>query len=387
MAHMVSTFVIYKLTEVLEFNKTSRNIATLFFYISPCTMGTILSCDALNQSYSHLWGILSVFLYLTINGKKKYIAWGICTYLSVLSKDNGLAWAIVPPIIAFAFDKIDKKTCIKELTIGLGIALSYVIIRLSLPYTYVKNGSYEEDVVSIHSRIKGLMNWISYTWFAADYISIVNKPNRNLYIGFLTTLLSSAFMVKIWWNKTIWHHKQMWLLIAVLFFVASPHLLISMSIMNAYSSLGIAAIIIGYLCHENKNSEKLLQALFFLYLIAAIITDVHHWYKAWQTSLPGKSIAEDIVGKTKKPVDKVYCILIRDDMPKFSSFCVPTNEAVGWGRAVWAVTAYKWPTELKDTTLERTPEVQQEARKLALRIKKKYDCVWIINKENVEVIK
>ena len=179
----------------------------------------------------------------------------------------------------------------------------------------------------------------------------------------------------------------MWLLIAVLFIVASPHLLISMSIMNAYSSLGIAAIIIGYLCHENKNSEKLLQALFFLYLIAAIITDVHHWYKAWQTSLPGKSIAEDIVGKTKKPVDKVYCILIRDDMPKFSSFCVPTNEAVGWGRAVWAVTAYKWPTELKDTTLERTPEVQQEARKLALRIKKKYDCVWIINKENVEVIK
>ena len=49
--------------------------------------------------------------------------------------------------------------------------------------------------------------------------------------------------------------------------------------------------------------------------------------------------------------------------------------------------AYKLPAEIRDTTLERTPKVQQEARKLAQRVKKKYDCVWIINKENVEVIK
>ena len=194
-------------------------------------------------------------------------------------------------------------------------------------------------------------------------------------------------MAKIWWNKTIWHHKQIWLLIAVLFIVASPHLLISMSIMNAYSSLGIAAIIIGYLCHKYQKNKPQLQTLFFLYLTAAIITDVHHWYMAWQTSLPSKSIAEEIVRKTEKPVNKVYCILIRDDMPKFSSFCVPTEEAIGWGISVLAVTAYKCPAEIRDTTLERTPEVQQEARKLAQRIKKKYDCVWIINKENVEVIK
>lgn len=40
------------------------------------------------------------------------------------------------------------------------------------------------------------------------------------------------------------------------------------------------------------------------------------------------------------------------------------------GISVWAVTAYKWPAEIRDTTLERTPEVQQEARKLAQRIKR-----------------
>lgn len=108
--------------------------------------------------------------------------------------------------------------------------------------------------------------------------------------------------------------------------------------MNAYSSLGIASLIIGYLIKNYKGGNTTIQKLFLCYIVAAIITDVHHWYKAWQTSLPGKTIAEDIVRKTGKPVNKVYCILIRDDMPKFSSFCVPTDEAVGWGRAVWAIT-------------------------------------------------
>ena len=387
-AHIGSTIIIYKLTKLLDFKEIVCNIATLFFYISPCTLGTILSCDALNQSYSHLWGILSVLLYLTTEGKKKYIAWGICTYLSVLSKDNGLAWAIVPPIMAFTFDKIDKHTLKKDLAFGFGIAISYAVIRLTIPSTYVKNGSYEEDVVSLYSRIKGLVNWTCYTWFAADYIAIIHKPSRNLCLGLLTTILSCAFIFRIWWNKNIWHQKQIWLLILIMFIVASPHLLISMSIMNTYSSLGIVSLIIGYLGNKYRSKSISLQKLFLCYIVASVITNMHHWYKAWQTSLPGQEIAKEIVKKTGKSFNNVYCILIRDDMPKFSSFCVPIDEAVGWGRAVWGITGYKWPTHLADTTLERTPNVEKKAIKLAKRVKtKNYDCVWIINKENVEVIK
>lgn len=58
--------------------------------------------------------------------------------MSVLSKDNGLAWAIVPPIMAFTFDKIDKHTLKKDLAFGFGIAISYAVIRLTIPSTYVK---------------------------------------------------------------------------------------------------------------------------------------------------------------------------------------------------------------------------------------------------------
>ena len=80
--------------------------------------------------------------------------------------------------------------------------------------------------------------------------------------------------------------------------------------------------------------------------------------------------------------------MIRDNNPKFSSFCVPTNEAIGWWRSVWQITGYQWPTELRDTTIKRTSINEWKAKKIAKEaIKNKYDCVWIINKKNVEVIK
>ena len=81
--------------------------------------------------------------------------------------------------------------------------------------------------------------------------------------------------------------------------------------------------------------------------------------------------------------------MVKDDNPKFSSFCVPTNEAIGWGRSVWAITGYKWPKEIQDTTLNCTPTAGQEAINLAYTIKKtnKFDCIWIINKKYVKVIR
>ena len=37
-AHIGSTIIIYKLTKLLDFKEIVCNIATLFFYISPCTL-------------------------------------------------------------------------------------------------------------------------------------------------------------------------------------------------------------------------------------------------------------------------------------------------------------------------------------------------------------
>ena len=113
---------------------------------------------------------------------------------------------------------------------------------------------------------------------------------------------------------------------------ASANIVVSMSVMNSYCTLGIAAIIIAYLINNNsyKDNGKLIYILFSLYIITALYVDFHNWYKSWKTSLPSKQISEEIINKTGKPVNNVYLILIKDKYTKYSSFCVTTDETVGW---------------------------------------------------------
>lgn len=389
LSHLGSTVLVYLITKKLKLRVEARSIATLFFYISPCVLGNILSCDATNQSFAHLFGILAVYLYLSCYKKiNKYLMWSVCVFLSAAFKDNGIAWAIIPPIISLAFGKIEKSTFKKDIYVGGAIAILYGIIRLTVPHHLFINASYADDVVSIHSRIKGIVTWIGYTWFSADYICIVHKPSRNFIVAGITFCLSLPLMVSLWSNKKVWKAHTIWFLLAALILVVSPNLLISMTIMNAYGSLGIAAIIIAYLIDQSSLNNKQISTLLVLYMLSVTIVDLHHWYNAWQTSLPEKSISRNIIKKTGKPVEKAYCILIKDDYPKYSSFCVPKDETIGWGRSIWHETGYKWPSYVNDTTIERNKNSLKIAQKIAYKkLKSGYNAIWIVSKEEVTVIK
>lgn len=387
-AHIGSTLLVYKITKILCFRINASIIATLFFYISPCVLGNILSCDATNQSFAHFWGILAVYLYLNEQNKRKYLLWVTCVYLASAFKDNGIAWSIIPPIISYAFDKIEKQRFKTEFMLGLAIAVIYAIVRLTIPHHLYINASYADDVVSLYSRIKGFITWIGYTWFSVDYICIIHKPSRNFYMAVGTFLLSFPFMLAIWKNKYIWKNKTIWLLITAFTLVVSPNLLISMTIMNAYGSLGIAAIIVAYLVEYNKHTKNTINILLTMYILSVAIVDGHHWYNAWQTSLPEKTISQTIIKKTGRPVNKAFCILIKDDYPKYSSFCVPKDETIGWGRSIWHETGYKWPQQVNDTTIDRNKKAHEMALQIAKnKLKLDYEAIWIVDKEQVRVIK
>lgn len=382
--HLGSTILLYFIAKKLKIQQFATNIAALFFYISPCVLGNILSCDATNQSFAHFFGFLGVYCYLQ---KNNYLLWMICVYLSSAFKDNGIAWAVIPPIISYAFGKIEKEKAIKDLGFGFIIAIIYGIVRISIPHQLFVNASYGDDIVSINSHLNGIGKWIGYTWFSMDYISLFHQPSRNLLLVCITFCLSIPFMAYLWLHKEIYKQRTFWLLLLAFITVVSPNLLINMTIMNAYGSLGIAAIIVAYLIQQRNISKKKITILFSLYLISAFIVDIHHWYNAWQTSLPEKYISQEIIRKTHKPVNKAYCILIKDDYPKYSSFCVPKDETIGWGRSIWHETGYKWPEYVNDTTIERNNNSLVIARKIAQKtLKAGYDVAWIVDKERVEVL-
>jgi hypothetical protein len=88
-------------------------------------------------------------------------------------------------------------------------------------------------------------------------------------------------------------------------------------------------------------------------------------------------------------VNNVYVIIIEDNYPKLSSFCVIPNEAFGWGLAAQYETNYQWPKTVKDTTITNTENAIVQAENIAKEYisKKMYDAVWVVSHDQVEIIK
>jgi len=383
--HIINVILVYKISLNLNLGRKASNIAALYFYLSPCMLATVFSCDSLNQTYSQLWGLAAIQAYISLNGKKKYAAWTIFIFIAALAKDNGIAFAVIPPMLAFAFNQIDRKTLVKHFIFGICIAMVYAAIRISLPSTFIENTDYSTFVLS--RKIKEILMLGGYSWLAIDYISLMHEPNRNLLIAAVTFITSFPFIyVTILKNRDIWKDKTFLIIIFCMLTALSPNLLISLTIMNTYAGLSMAALIIGYATDKYSGNRKVLKNTLILYIITALFVDIHHWYMSYTTSLTGKEMAIKAIKATGKPVKKVYTIIIEDDYPRFSSFCVVPSDAFGWGLSVKYENGYKWPEEMCDTTIERKDSIKAET--LAHKaIVNGYDCVWIVDHKEVKAIR
>lgn len=389
-SHILCVLFVYKLARLINVNRRSAILGSIFFFITPCTLGTVLSCDAINQSLCQLFGLASIFVYLTKKGLSKYILWIILIYLSALSKDNGISWACVAPLFNFARGGITKKRLGKEFTIGIFVAVSYAIIRLSFPYVDNGNHGHFDLLTNILYKFKSIGIWLGYTWSATDYICLFYTPQRNILIVAITFIISTPIMLIVFFgNKRVWKEEKTWILIICIIISASANLLIEMSVMNSYASLGMSAVLFSYLIDENLktlDNTRVVYLSMILYIISAVFVDFHHWYMAWQTSIPSKTIAEKIVKQSHYKAQKALLITVKDKNPKYSSFCVPLDDVTGWGRNVWQETDYKWPEIINDTLIDNTSDAEQKALKMAKNSLKTYDAVWIlINKDKVIV--
>ena len=401
LGHLLGTFMVFLLCAKAYFNRHAQAIATTFFYLSPCVLGTVLACDSLNQVYSQLWGLVAIWCYLHYNDKRKYILWALCVFLAALSKENGIAWAIVPPIFAWGVSHSspqgEKKSystppreMVRSFTFGFAIVVVYFIIRILIPKTEIFNPDYE--TFNIMKNVKGFVIWIGYTWFSADYISLVHEPSRNIPLFLFTFLLSLPFVYILFVRKyKLWRHRTFLALTACAVIAVSPNLLISLTVMNAYASLGMFAILVGFIInemvvHSKASTFREIWWGFSLYILSALIVGFHHWKASYDSSIIGKEMAQSVLRQMTKPVDKAYCIVIEDDYPKFSSFCEKPAYAFGWGTAVRYENEYQWPRELNDTTIDYIINTQQITELTQQAFQKGYQCVWIVEGKDVKVV-
>ena len=384
--HLACTLLVYRLTRILRLNNIACNIATTFYFLTPAMLATVLAVDGLNQTYAHLWGLAALMAYLSNRGAKRYVSWIIMVIIATLCKENGLMWMLITPLFAYAFDFTTRKTLIKDLIVGCTIIVFYALCIILLPSNIVIHPEY---VPSITKTIKDIFKFLLTTFVCVDYVSLLHAPNRNWIIAIATFIFSMPFMYHIWFrNWRLLINKKMLILTICLLIAVAPHVFTVFSMMHTYAGMGIVAIMIAVLI-DHGNVLKPIKWSFALFILSALFIDLHLTYKSYESGLMGKQMSKQIIEQTGTPVNNVTVLIIEDDYPRLSSFCVIPSDAIGWGIAVKYENNYQWPAILQDSLIERTAGCEETAESIAKhKIEaRQADCVWIVNRKKIKVIK
>lgn len=385
-AHIGGTFIVYYIAKELKFKLFACNISALYYFISPGMLGTVLAIDSVNQAYSAFWGLLSTLCYIGVK-KRNYnvILWLTFATIGTFAKENAIVFFVVPQIIAFVFKHITLRKAIKDTLWAFIIICIYFIIRLLLTTDVVEYfPAYFDN--SLLLRIKFICVFLGLTWIPIDYISLAYPPTRNLLITFITLLFSMPFLITLFANKKkYWKNMQFACLVICMLLTALIHLTTLYSSMHTYASLGMAALIIGYMADKSERISMLRKMLPF-FIISCIFIDWHHWQKSYESGLIGKRMAQDIINSTPKPVNNVYLIVVKDELPKYATFCVIPRDAFGNGKSVCYFNEYKWPKNIEILEIEEneTYKIYSIANKA---IQNNYEAVWLIRKDSATVIR
>lgn len=386
LGHLLCTLAVYRLLGKLGFKTSAINIVTLCFFLLPATMATVTAIDSQNQVFALLFGIVAFLVYIQ-KKRVKYYFWIPLIFLATLCKENGLMWALICPILAFGFDFIDQKTLKKDILVGISMMIAYALAIIILPKDIIIHPEYEPGMMKV---VKNSIKFLFSTFLTVDYIYLLHTPSRNLLMALGSILLTLPFGYYVFIKKAkLLGEKKMLCTLLCMLIAVGPHLLTTFSMMHTYAGLAFLCIIMANAIDSYQKMTKPLIAAFLLFLTASFCIDSHLIHASVKSGLVGKQMARDAIRKTGTPVENVYVVIIEDDYPKLSSFCVIPNEAFGWGWAARYETNYQWPVVIEDTTIERSTDAYKKAKALGLETlrEKPFDCVWIINHEHIDVIK
>ena len=384
--HTICAILIFKLLSTLKFTTFSKNITTVYFFITPSTMATITAVDSMNQVYALLCGIISFLFYVKLE-KGKYVAWICMLFIATWFKENGLMWALIGPVLTYGFDLINQRRLKRDLLIGLGVIAVYGLAIFLLPREIIIHPDYEPDIIKV---IKNIIKFLFTTFITVDYIYLLHQPSRNLIVAIFTFALSLPFLYYIFIKKSRqFLNKKMVCTMFCMIIAVAPHISTVFSMMHTYAGLAMLTILIAYSIDCYMEHRKSVIITFLLFCLSAVMIDIHLVNASIKSGRIGKKMAQEAIRKTGKPVKSVYVIIIEDEYPKLSSFCVIPYEAFGWGLASQYETNYQWPKTIKDTTIVHSLDAVKHAKQLASKVllKDSIDCVWIINHDNVDVIK
>ena len=362
LGHTASTFLLYAICRKLNLQTMVTNVATLFFFFSPATLGATLACDGLNQTYAQFWGLLALWTYLSnLSNRRSTYIFQLSTLfvlMAALSKENGLAWIVVLPTIAYAFRLIDRRKALHDFVYGIAFAIGYILFFFAIYKSGVFHIEYDEaySQATIANHFKDFVQLVAYNFVPLDYMSAVYPLTRNWTIVAVTALTTLPLLILLIRSTFNSKWSTVILLILSFFFLAAPHLLTVTSIMHNYAPLAITAIIIAFIIQNTINSStsnSQWSIFFILFMAAALFTDIHHYIAARESGNLGKQLAMQAIEQADKPIERAMVINIDNpEEPRYSSFCVRPVDAFAWGLSVRHYSHYSWKTVISEAKLE-----------------------------------
>lgn len=381
--HVVNTLLVYSIGQQLGFKSLARYISTLVFYLSPAMVATVLNTDSINQVYSQLWGLTGLLICLRMHGRRKYVLWGITLLLATLSKENGIMWAWVTPLVV-AGVRNERGAMKNGFLWGTIVAFLYLTVRFAWSTEVIRTDSaYVNDGLLQH--VRGLMMLIGYTFIPLDYVSIVHAPSRNGWLIAITLLFSIPFLMTFVRCLLKSSSRIGWVLMASILLLALPHLLTIFSVLHAYAALSLSALLIGYVTQQETRHRWLIGS-FIAYTAAMLISTGHHWQKSMKSGETGKQLVKGVLRQSKHPAHNVFLIMQEDKSPQYSSFCVNPADAFGWGRAVCMETHYQWPELITELVVPVDQWNEKKDSFIFDALSTGYDAVWIQKHHTITVL-
>lgn len=394
LAHVLCAVLSSAILRELNINRKWRAFAVCFFLFSSAAWAVTTSPDAINQSYSVLFGLIAIYEHQR-RGGYSYLFWCV---VALLTKESGVSWFFVivvldavksaPTLNSFLKDKKLLLRAVKQSLIAFAVIGVYFALRFSLYGSITLGGSsgrYDVSVFSL-STIKNLVLLFASGASGVDSIALLSS-DRSLPLAALTIILSLVFITAALTGviSMLKSKKDLFtlsgLLIIALGLAAPLTILGSAGEMHAYPVLFAMTLLYAFcLEHAHLSAKKTAAALLCIFLSFAV-SSVHKLTAIYDYSERTAALTQSLKESYDTPNGRVLFIGI----DKHSGYSVFDQSAlVGTSYGLSLRPYYDW-AELDHS--KYLADSEEDALDYAEKNSDKYESIFIIRGETAERIK
>ena len=389
-AHVMGTFLVFTILKKIWGGKFCCWAGGLFFFFSPAMLGAILGCDTLNQTYATFWGLAALYSYLFVEGILGKVLWLAFAFVATFSKENGLAWFVVPPLFAYGMTLKNERGMINDWVKGGTCVFVYFVARHLLSsgngVLEVLQNDDSPYVFTLKNKLLDFVFFLSSIFTTVDPIAIVPEEQRNIFWASLSILLSLPLMIFLIVTVCKQHDILRFVVctFGCIFITALPHLATHFGPLHAYAPLPMTALLVGSLFDKGAVSERMKRIVLGIFILMALMVDIHHWWEMLKSSHLAITMSRNAIKTLGGEKPKSIYFISKYSFKRYSAFVIPCEEQFVYGSALQFYNRYDWPLKVNGETIKNPTKKQIDS--IAYKKKRIYDCVMYSDKEKFKLV-